>query len=427
VDTSTTGDVVTDPTGVADLPLDQPMSVEWCEQHFDHISQDLAQRLNPTLHAMRDRCPVAHSDQHGGFWVVTGYDNVMNVARDWETFSSDDGVGIPKPQVAVKPLPVWADPPLQRAYRRITNPHFTPMAVRVHDEATRLHVHRLIDQFIEDGACEFMDAFARPFPTTLFFEHYLNAPTDEAVHLGRVSETATTPNHPDSPAAWMELFTWVQEFTARRRTEELRGDVVDAIVRADIDGRPIRDDEIIGLVLLLILGGLDTTTGALGQFMIRFCQEPAIPQLIRDRPDLLDDAVEELLRLDGPFISIARTATRDVELEGQHIKSGDKVLFYWASANRDPSVFDDPDTFRLDRESNRHVAFGMGPHRCSGSNVARMNLRIAVRGLVDRLHNLELEIDPAEIHWHSVHNRAPQSVPISFTPGGVSESGELRP
>jgi cytochrome P450 len=232
-----------------------------------------------------------------------------------------------------------------------------------------------------------------------------------------LSETAVTPNHPDSPAAWKGLFEWVQAFTGERRRAAPKGDVVDAIVGAEIEGRPIDDDEVIGLVLLLILGGLDTTTGALGQIMLRFCREPAIPQLLRERPDQLDDAVEELLRLEGPFISVARTATRDVELGGQLIRAGDKVLFYWSSANRDPEAFEDPDVFRLDRDGNRHLAFGIGPHRCTGSNVARMNLRVSVLALANRLQNLELTIDEGEVHWHSVHNRAPLGVPIRFTPG----------
>src|SRR5690606_19370045 len=147
-----------------------------------------------------------------------------------------------------------------------------------------------------------------------------------------------------------------------------------------------------------------------GQFMVRFCQEPAIPPALRDRPDLIAGAVEELLRLDPPFIAIARTATRDTELGGQQIAAGQRVLIYWASANRDEAEFACPHAFDLDRPSNRHLSFGAGPHRCAGSNLARMNLRIALEELVARLHDVRLD-DGAEISYHSALSRAPHAVP----------------
>ena len=211
---------------------------------------------------------------------------------------------MPSVEFVVTPLPEVSDPPLQQIYKRLINPYFTPAAVRAEDE-TRALVTRMIDEFIEDGECEFMAAFARPFPGRLFFEAFLNAPPDEAEMMNAHSTAAVTPNKPDSPAAWRAMFEWIAEFVERRRHEPHRGDVVDAVLTAEVDGRPISDAEIIGVIQLLILGGLDTTAGALGQFMIRFSQEPEIPALIRRRPELLNDAVEELLRLDGPFVSLA--------------------------------------------------------------------------------------------------------------------------
>jgi cytochrome P450 len=150
--------------------------------------------------------------------------------------------------------------------------------------------------------------------------------------------------------------------------------------------------------------------------MIRFCNEPAIPALLRAQPEVIAAAVEELLRLDGPFISIGRTATADADVGGCPVHEGEKVIIYWAAADRDPAEFPDPDTFDLDRPSNRHLAFGAGPHRCAGSNLARMNLKVALEELVPRLHDLALAPD-ADIHFHSSFNRAPLTVPITFTPG----------
>jgi cytochrome P450 len=151
--------------------------------------------------------------------------------------------------------------------------------------------------------------------------------------------------------------------------------------------------------------------------MVRFCNEPAIPELLRSRPELIPDAVEELLRLDGPFAFIGRTAMRDTELGGTPIREGDKVLISWISANRDEGEFPEAATFDLERASNRHVAFGAGPHRCAGSHLARLNMRVALERLVERLPDIRLQ-DPAEpIPFHSAYNRSPVSVPIAFRPG----------
>jgi len=143
---------------------------------------------------------------------------------------------------------------------------------------------------------------------------------------------------------------------------------------------------------------------------------PAMAAQLRDRPELTGLAVEELLRLDGSFICIGRTARHDVQIDGHQVREGERVIIYWASANRDEAEFEEPDAFDLGRPVNRHVAFGAGPHRCVGSNLARMNLRIAVEEIVRRLHDLKLQ-PGADIGFHSTFNRAPLSVPITFTPG----------
>jgi cytochrome P450 len=190
--------------------------------------------------------------------------------------------------------------------------------------------------------------------------------------------------------------------------------VVDAIIAASIDGRPITEDEIIGSVQLPILGGLETTAGALGLTLLRFCEQPEIAALLRAQPELIPDAIQELLRLEPSFVSVGRTAVRDTELAGQPIKAGDKVLIHWASANRDSGEFADPDVFDPGRERNRHLSFGVGPHRCLGSNLARMNLRIALEELLRRMDDIRLA-DGAGIRYHAGLTRSPLSVPITFT------------
>lgn len=390
---------------------------EWCSGHFDYLAPELSAALHPTLERMRERCPVAHSDAHGGYWIVTRYEDVLRVAQDWETFSSELGVSIPKTQMSVQAIPEHIDPPLHREYKRLINAYFTPAAVAPYEEPTRALVTRLIDGFVETGRCDFLTEFARPFPGLAFFELVLHAPSDKVGRLNDLATRASMPNNPDARACWAELTGWIDDFVEQRRSQPGRGDVVDAIMTAEIEGRPVTHEEVRGLILLLILGGLETTAGALGHFMIRFCAEPAIPALLRERPELVPDGVEELLRLEGSFLGIGRTARHDAVIGGQRVAEGDKVLIYWASANRDEDEFPDAASFDLHRRSNRHLAFGAGPHRCAGSNLARLNLRVAVEEVVRRLTDLRLEASEESLPFHSAFNRSPLSVPITFTPG----------
>ena len=390
---------------------------DWVSHHFDHLSPVFARELHPTLARARSLCPVAHSDQHGGFWVLTRYEDVLRVAQDWETFSSELGITVPyqPPASSVKILPVAVDPPLQRTFKRLVNAHFTPAKVGPWEEPTRALVNQLIDGFIERGECDFMTEFARPLPGLAFFNFALHAPTEELGQVNHWATLASLTHLEESRDGLLKLAGWIAKFIERRRADGPRGDVVDAVLDAEIDGRPITLQEAIGTVHLLILGGLETTAGVLGATMMRFCEHPEIPALLRARPELIPQAVEELLRLDGSFICIGRTARHDTEINGHPVKAGERVLMYWASANRDEAEFTTPDAFDLERERNRHIAFGAGPHRCVGSNLARMNLRVAIGEVVRRLHDIKLQ-PGADIDFHSTFNRAPLSVPITFTP-----------
>jgi cytochrome P450 len=390
---------------------------EWCAHRFDHMSPELGRDLHATMARMRDDHPIARSEEHGGFWLISRYEDVVRVSQDWESFSSAHGITVPFRPTSMPALPEQVDPPLHREYKRLINSHFSPAVVAEHEPAVRALVDSLIDDFVEAGACDFMGAFAQPFPGLVFFDQFLHAPADELVEINRLAAIASTPYTQEAIEARINMLRWIGAFAERRRGEEPLGDVVDAVLNAEIEGRPITDQEIVGVIQLLLFGGLDTTAGALGMIMVRFCNEPAIPELLRSRPEVIPDAVEELLRLDGPFAFIGRTAMRDVELGGATIHEGDKVLLSWVSANRDEGEFANAATFDLERASNRHVAFGAGPHRCAGSHLARMNMRIALEQIVDRLHDLRLQ-DPAEpIPFHSAYNRSPVSVPIAFRPG----------
>ena len=392
---------------------------DWVEHHFDYLSPALARDLHPTLARARARCPVARSDQYGGYWITTDYEHVLQVAQDWQTFSSELGISVPAPSAEagdaspMKIYPVTIDPPLQRTFKRLINMYFTSAAVSEWEQPTRELVRRLVDGFIASGECDFMEAFARPFPGLAFFDLALHAPADD---LEEINRHATAASLPDSGDSLMTLAAWIAGFVEERRADGPKGDVVDAVLGAEIEGRPITEAEAIGTIMLLILGGLETTAGVLGMAMIRFCEHPEILAMLRAHPERIPDAVEELLRLDGSFVCIGRTARHDAELAGNSIKQGEPILVYWAAANRDEAEFENPDAFDLERPRNRHLAFGAGPHRCAGSNLARMNLRVALEEIMSRVHDVALQPD-AEIEFHSTFNRAPLSVPITFRPG----------
>lgn len=409
--------------------VDTVLTDDWLANHFDHLSPALAADLHASLARLRAERPVTWSDAHGGFWVVTGYEEVLRAAQDWETFSSAQGVNVPLSPVKVNAIPEVVDPPEHREYKRLINPWFTPKVVARYEDGTRALVTRLIDAFVDDGRCEFMEAFAKPLPGLAFFEHVLHAPSDRVGELNDLATIASTPGHPGRPQAWAGMAAWIAELVADRRTNGPAGDgdVVDAVIAAEIDGRPITDSDITGVIQLLVLGGLETTAGALGQFMVRFCREPEVVEAIRARPERLGAAIEELLRIDPPFIAIARTATRATELGGHRIEAGQQVLLSWASANRDEAEFSCPHQFDLDRATNRHLAFGAGPHRCAGSNLARMNLRIALEELLSRLDGFALEAGSAPVTYHSVLNRSPVAVPITFRGRFLAGSREESP
>ncbi len=389
-------------------------SDEWFTQHFDHLSAEVAQTMPDTMARMRSIGPVTHSEAHDSFWVVAGYEEAVDAAQNWASFSSEHGLSATNSQTYIRNLPVEVDPPAQRVYKRMLNPHFTPAAVSQWEPQTRAMVTRLIDAFIDDGECEFMDALARPLPSQAFFEYVIGAPAEDLEKVAYWAATSSIPQHPQAAEHGAALYGWIKDFIATRRTQPPRGDVVDAVSNAAVEGRPITEDEIIGSIQLIMLGGLETTAGVLGQMIIRFCRQPEIADLLRGRPELIPEGIQELMRLDPSFVAIGRYAVKDTELGGKTIKAGDRVLIHWASANRDGREFANPDEFDLSRQ-NRHLSFGVGPHRCLGSNLAKMNMRIVLEEVLRRMDNIRLA-DGAEIRYHAALTRSPASVPITFTP-----------
>ena len=299
-------------------PVACPFSDDWYAHHFDHVSPDLAQNLHETLATMRDRHPVAYSEEHGGFWVVTGYEDVLRV-----------GAGLAHLQLG--PRRVGArDQDGRQGHPRASRPPAAPRVQAPHQRLLhprgrgRLRGSRPGRSSPGSSTSSSSRAGATSWPTSPG-----RSPVSPSSSWCSTRRPTTSPRStrwrrvprcrptPTAAGPGRRCTRGSPSFVEARRHQPPRGDVVDAVLAAEIEGRPITEDEIIGVIQLLILGGLETTAGALGQFMIRFCREPEIPALLRAHPELIPDAVEELLRLEPPFIAIARTATSDTEIGGQ--------------------------------------------------------------------------------------------------------------
>lgn len=394
---------------------------------FDHHSPEYATNPHSVYASMRDRCPVAWSERYGGFWVLAAYDDVAEVARDDMTFSSrhdipNDGMsytGINIPPTPNRATPIEMDPPRFAAFRRLLNPTFAPPAIEKLRQRMHEYTDWCLDQVIETGRIDFVVDLANPVPamTTLAF---LGIDTREW-------HTFSWPFHdivacPPESDGWnraaggiLEAITAVGEAVADRRTNP-RDDLLTYFTQVEVEGERLPDDVILEICTLILGGGVDTTTALMGHAIDHLGHDhEARARIVADR-DLVPLYCEELLRHSSPVQALARTATTDVTVAEQRVAAGERVLICWAAANRDPAVFERPDDIVVDRFPNRHAAFGLGAHRCLGSNFARAEFAAMLNRVLDRLPDYEL-LDGAERYesigavngWHRL--------PASFTPG----------
>lgn len=366
-------------------------------EHFDHHSPEFAEDPWSVYEELRSRCPVMHSKEHGGFWVASRYQDVARVARDDATFSSEGGVVVPPPEYRV--IPIDMDPPEFFPYRRILNPLFSPPAVEKIEPQIRELAVDLIDGFIEEGTCDFVEDFASPLPaiTTLGILGFPREEWHDFAFPIHHSVFNTPAEEFDDPAtaekvanSQLRMRARIREVLEERRREP-RDDGITSIANAEVEGRRLTDDDIVDTVALILIGGLDTTTSAIGNALIYLSDNPEARRRLIEEPELMPTAVEEFLRYQAPVQGLARTVTRDTELGDEELREGDRVLMLWASANRDEEEFEDPDQVRLDRHPNRHLTFGVGVHRCLGSNLARAEFRIALEEVLARIPDYEID------------------------------------
>ena len=372
---------------------------------------------------LRRESPVhRHAEQGGpGFWAVTRYDDVVEVSRDSATWSSYAGGTMiadatPEQLFVVRQMMLNMDPPQHTKLRALINKGFTPrMVTHLHGRIGEL-ARAIADRVAPRGECDFVTEVAGELPSYVIAE-LMGIPLDDGRELYRLTERMHTADRsPEGIAsgtqAIFEMLSYANGIRAAKR-ERPANDIASTLLAAEVDGEKLTDLEFDMFFLLLINAGGDTTRNLVAGGMLELLRRPDVLRSLRDEPRLLPGAIEEMLRFCSPVVHFRRTATRDVVLGGQPIAAGEKVVVFYASANRDETVFSDPDTFDIGRSPNEHVAFGGGGvHFCLGANLARVEIRAMFTEVLSRLHDMELA-GPVE-RLRSNFINGPRHMPVRF-------------
>jgi len=372
----------------------------------------------PAFAWMRRHAPVYY-DEPNDLWAVARYDDVKAVSTDPATFSNAFGI---RPKFPALPMMIEFDAPEHVRRRRLVSAGFTPRQVREMEGHVRSICDGILDSVCERGACDFVRDIAAPLPLAVIGDMLGVAPGDRADLLRWSEEMLRSQGSLEAAdmeaaaAAFVEYSDYIHPVFDDRRARGSTDDLVGILCHADVDGDRLDDPSLVHETLLILIGGDETTRHVISGGMHALQQNP--DQLARLRADrsLLPGAVEEMLRWVTPIKNMARTTTRDVELGGQHIAQGQELLLLYPSANRDESVFDDPERFNVARSPNPHVAFGFGAHFCLGNQLARLELRVMFDRLLDRLPDLALADDAVPPLRQANFISGIETMPVTFSP-----------
>lgn len=391
-------------------------------RNFDlrHEDFDDQEFLYEVYAVMRESGPFSHQDvpflgpTPGGAWVATRYDDCYEILRDWRSFSSKPAGSNP---TSFGDIVINLDPPRQQQLRKVLNPYFSPGRMKELEPHVRAITDGLIDNFIELGRGDLADV-AWQQPGIVFFRHLLGMPVED---VPLYIETADLGINGESEevriGAMTNLYHRVREEIDERRSEPPRDDLIDVLLAAEIDGEKMSFDDVVANVLLLVQAGLETTSSAMSfAFFYLGTHASERDRLVRDA-ELMPTAVEEFIRFAGSVHGLHRSVAEEVELSEHKFCPGETVVVNYAAANRDAREFDDPDKCILDRQTNRHLGFGAGVHRCLGSNLARLEFRVGVEQTLNRIPDYAIPPgSKVDFHGNSV-TRGYRSLPVVFTPG----------
>ena len=370
---------------------------------------------------LRGTCPIAHTERYGGSWLPTKYDDLQAMAKMVPVLSSRSPIVIDAPDALVKEnatgynaaAPISADPPEQNWTRRALLPHFTLKGIAADRAHTERLCDELIDGFIDAGECDAAVDYAQQIPPRIIAKKLGvdDAMVDNFIEWVRgVLELGL--QQPELRVKYRELIRNFFAAEVADRRVNPKDDLITALCQTEHEGELLPDEVVIGMCNLQLVAGIDTTWSSIGSALWHFAGHPDDRRRMATEPELWDTAVEELLRFYAP-VTMARNAKEDVEYGGVTFKKGDKILMNFPGANHDPEHFEDAHEVQLDRQRNRHVAFGIGIHRCAGSNLARMEMEVALKAWFERIPEFTLS-DPDAVTWAGGQVRGPRKLPVVF-------------
>ncbi len=385
---------------------------------LDHADPEYNRRAHEIWTELRESgCPVAHSDRYGGMWAPVTHALVHEVAYDTEHFTSN-GVVVSNarpfmpPPVGPAP-PITSDPPFHQVARRILLPPFSPKVIDAWEPEIRRLCNELLDRMGEVTPGEsIVDAalqYAQFIPVNVISRMLGFPPEDEATFRRFVHDVIEQVNLPveERIASFAELDQYLDRQVQEHR-DNPRDDLTSYLLDVEIDGNPLSVEHVRGSIVLLLIAGIDTTWSAIGSSLWHLAHNPVDLQRLVDEPEVMLFALEEFLRAYAP-VTMARLVKDDFDFHGCPMKADEWVLLPFPAANRDPAFFDQADEFIIDREANRHAAFGLGIHRCIGSNLARLELKVAIEEFVKRFPRFE----PAgDVTWSVGQIRGPRVLPV---------------
>ena len=387
---------------------------------FDVLSPEYVADPFRIWDELRPTCPVAHTDRRGSTWLPTRYQDVVDLAHDIDHFSSTQISVIPfngerpdEPVLAYGIPPISADPPLHTWTRRLLLPWFSHRRVEGYEAMTRALCAELIDGFVSEGRADAAHDYAQQIPVRVIAS-ILGVPSSLSdTFTGWVRDLLEFADDPVRRARGANgLVGFFVDEVGKRKTEPGDDLLSDLLHSQSDDGQPVDERVVLGVAALVLIAGVDTTWSAIGASLWHLATHTEDRDRLVHDPAAMPMAIEELLRAYSP-VTMARVVTEDVDFVGCPMRAGDKVLMNFPGANRDPEVFEDADRVVLDRQLNRHVAFGSGIHRCAGSNLARMELRVALEEWLHRIPEFSLA-DGAEVTWAGGQIRGPRQLPVVF-------------
>ncbi|HEX2564804.1 MAG TPA: cytochrome P450 [Acidimicrobiales bacterium] len=401
------------------MTTERPRVADWATD-FDHTDPEWIADPYPIWDELRATCPVAHSDRYGGTWLPVRHEDVAAVAYDTEHFTSRSVVVSelrPGPDDLPAPIglapPITSDPPFHAMARRLLLPAFSPKRIAALEPFTRQLCGELLDAVAARKEFDAAVDYAQHIPLRVIVR-MLGFPQEDADVFRRfirmvLEDVGQSAEERQAQVDDGELDDYMNARIAEH-LDNPQDDLTTFLLDAELDGNKLSPDHVRGTMVLLMIAGIDTTWSAIGASLWHLAQNPDDRRRLAAEPDLMATAIEELLRAYAP-VTMARLVAEDFEFQGRPMREGDWLLLSFPAANRDPGFFPDADKVRIDRAENRHAAFGLGIHRCIGSNLARMELRVALEEWVKRYPDFELA-NPTEVTWSAGQVRGPRRIPV---------------